>query len=284
MFQSVITAALNAGADIMAIYNTADFGVETKADDSPLTRADTAAHNRILRELQTIDPDTPVLSEESAEIHWAERQHWNTYWLVDPLDGTKEFIKRNGEFTVNIALIKNGEPVWGVVYAPALDILYQGGPATRGAWKINTDSQSNTQNSESPHAAAGGGLGGTSAEDRQASLQNGQEQIRVAQPEPNRPVRIVGSRSHGSPEFEAFLAQYDNPEIKSMGSSLKICLIAEGAADIYPRLGPTSEWDTAAAHAVLLGAGGTIVDADTEQPLGYNQKESVLNPHFIARK
>lgn len=265
MYSQVIDIARRAGSAIMEVYQGQDFDVTRKGDDSPLTAADLAAHRVIVDQLAQLTPERPVLSEESADIPWSERQRWTSYWLVDPLDGTKEFIKRNDEFTVNIALVENGEPVWGVVYAPALDILYQGGVAAQGAWKFEPVASDRA-----------------SAESRPTGLQSAENRIQVARPESGGPIRIVGSRSHGSPEFEAFVAQYDNPVIKSMGSSLKICLVAEGAADVYPRLGPTSEWDTAAAHAVLLGAGGRLVEAGSRTPLRYNQKESVLNPHFMA--
>ncbi len=234
----------------MAVY-ARDFETETKADNSPLTEADMAAHRLIVQQLGELTPDIPVLSEESTGITWAQRQQWQRYWLVDPLDGTKEFIKKNGEFTVNIALIENGEPVWGVVHAPAIGTTYAGGTA----------------------------VGKTEKTD-----QHGTHTVNATQPPEGRAGwRIMGSRSHQSDEFKAFVQEYEQPEIKSMGSSLKICLVAEGDADLYPRLGPTSEWDTAAAHALLLGAGGQLVDAETDQPLRYNQKESLLNPWFIAQ-
>ncbi|MCH8553314.1 MAG: 3'(2'),5'-bisphosphate nucleotidase CysQ [Natronospirillum sp.] len=267
-FDRVTDIALQAGDAIMAVYQR-DFGTETKADDSPLTEADLAAHRLIVDQLRQLTPDIPILSEESSTIAWSERQKWLRYWLVDPLDGTKEFIKKNGEFTVNIALIEQGEPVWGVVHAPALDVTYHGGIAVGQACKTLVGQR------PWPRSAPSGAPDGASAGENCI--------ISVAQPPATKVGwRVVGSRSHQSPEFQDFCAQYKNPEIKSMGSSLKICLVAEGAADIYPRLGPTSEWDTAAAHAVLLGAGGQLVDAETGQALRYNQKESVLNPWFIA--
>ena len=243
--------AQKAGAAIMQIYNAPDFeqriAVQAKGDDSPLTQADLAAHNIIkagILELADIKlAQLPQLSEESAEISWDERQHWNTYWLIDPLDGTKEFIKRNGEFTVNIALIHNHEPVAGVVYAPATKTMY----------------------------SAARGLG---------AMKNGNA-ITARQKKPAT-LRIVGSRSHQSPDMQAYLDKLGQPhEMVPMGSSLKLCLIAESAADLYPRLGPTSEWDTAAAHAVVLAAGGTV-NTLTGEPLRYNTKESLLNPYFIV--
>lgn len=249
-FTDIIQAAQAAGEAIMTVYQK-DFEVYQKNDDSPLTEADLAAHRVIVDALQRLTPDLPILSEESENAPWAERKTWDRYWLVDPLDGTKEFVKKNDEFTVNIALIEHGEPTWGVVDAPALGCTYHGGTATQGAWKSV----------------------------------NGQDTpITVSKaPANNTGWRIVGSRSHQSDAFKAFLDDFDAPEIKSMGSSLKICLIAEGEADLYPRLGPTSEWDTGAAHAVLLGAGGQLNVAESGEPLRYNQEESVLNPFFIAR-
>lgn len=263
-FSRIQHVAIRAGDAIMAVY-ACDFETETKADSSPLTEADLEAHRLIVDQLQQLTPDIPILSEESSDIPWSERQHWRLYWLVDPLDGTKEFIKKNGEFTVNIALVEYGEPVWGVVHAPALGVTYHGGTAIGMACKspVGRRSWPRSASSDTPVEA--------------------EQQIQVAQP-PTSKVgwRIVGSRSHQSDEFKAFVRQYEEPEIKSMGSSLKICLVAEGSADLYPRLGPTSEWDTAAAHAVLLGAGGKLVKHDTGQSLRYNQRDSVLNPWFIA--
>lgn len=249
-FTEIIQAAQAAGKAIMKVY-AKDFEVYQKNDDSPLTEADLAAHRVIVDALDKLTPELPILSEESENAPWEQRRQWDRYWLVDPLDGTKEFVKKNGEFTVNIALIENGSPTWGVVDAPALGCTYHGGTATKGTWKITDD---------------------------------GETAIQVSQPpKDNKGWRIVGSRSHQSEDFKAFLDDFEQPEIKSMGSSLKICLIAEGEADLYPRLGPTSEWDTGAAHAVLLGAGGQLNVADSGEPLRYNQQDSVLNPFFIAR-
>lgn len=244
MLKELEQIARDAGAAIMEIYNSDDFDVQLKGDDSPLTKADLAAHRVIVDGLSQLNEQYPILSEESADISWDKRQQWQRYWLVDPLDGTKEFIKRNGEFTVNIALIENGEPVMGVVYAPVLDAMYVGD------------------------------------RDNGATLNDTPIQVEQNTPET---LRIVGSRSHASQETTDWLEQLGKPyEMVPMGSSLKICLVAEGKADIYPRLGPTSEWDTAAAHAVLNAAGGSITTVDGE-PLRYNQKDSFLNPYFIAR-
>ncbi|MDF2178081.1 3'(2'),5'-bisphosphate nucleotidase CysQ [Aliiglaciecola sp. CAU 1673] len=251
----LISIAKQAGDAIMAIY-ARDFSVEQKDDKSPLTEADLAAHKIIVAGLKAVS-DYPILSEESADIPWATRQSWSEYWLVDPLDGTKEFIKKNGEFTVNIALISEGEPVLGVVYAPALDITYVG-EVGKGAFKIENGQR---------HPI------------HPASLQHGDI------------WKVVGSRSHQSPEIEAFLAQLPGEkELVAMGSSLKLCLVAEGKAHLYPRLGPTSEWDTAAAHAVANAAGAHVVELQADKPwqeqikaLKYNQKESLLNPYFLVR-
>lgn len=244
MLKELEQIARDAGAAIMEIYQRDDFDVQLKGDDSPLTKADLAAHHVIVEGLRQLNVQYPIISEESADIDWELRKHWHRYWLVDPLDGTKEFIKRNGEFTVNIALIEKGEPICGVVYAPDLDAMYIG------------------------------------ERDNGASL-NGQP-IQVGQNAPET-LRVVGSRSHPSQETTDWLEQLGKPyEMVPMGSSLKICLVAEGKADVYPRLGPTSEWDTAAAHAILAAAGGSVTTLQGE-PLLYNQKESFLNPYFIAK-
>lgn len=248
-FAQVVQLAIAAGEKIMDVYRQ-DFDVIQKADASPLTAADLAAHKVIVEGLAQLTPSVPVLSEESANIPWAERQAWGEYWLVDPLDGTKEFIKKNGEFTVNIALIRGAEPVWGVVRAPALDVTYVGGVASGGSKKISGGQEIDLQVASLPPTAQG--------------------------------WCIVGSRSHQSDEFTEFVRQFEAPEITSMGSSLKICLVAEAKAHLYPRLGPTSEWDTGAAHAVLSGAGGKLVDISTGQSVAYNIEQNILNPNFIA--
>ncbi len=234
-----------AGDAILAVYGR-DIAVELKADQSPLTEADRAAHAVIRERLADLTPALPLLSEESAPHELAERRSWPRYWLVDPLDGTKEFLKRNGEFTVNIAFVEEHRAVLGVVFAPVLDRLYFGA-ADRGAWRQDAGT--------APRA------------------------IRVR--EAAAPVRVIGSRSHAGDELAAYLAALGPHELVSMGSSLKICLIAEGAADVYPRLGPTSEWDTAAAQAILESAGGRMITR-AGQPLRYNTKDELLNPHFLA--
>ena len=245
LLEAVLEIAAEAGRAIMEIYDS-DFAVELKDDRSPLTEADRAAHAIIVERLGWLEPALPVLSEESAGHEVENRALWEAFWLVDPLDGTKEFIKRNGEFTVNIALIERHKAVLGVVVAPALDSAYAGGPAL-GAFRRTPQ---------------------------------GLKPISVRRPAAE-PLRVVGSRSHAGPDLAAFLDALGPHEIKPMGSSLKICLVATGDADLYPRLGPTMEWDTAAAQAILTGAGGSMIDLEG-QPLAYNTGESLLNPHFLA--
>lgn len=234
-----------AGEAIMAVYE-GDFAVELKDDRSPLTDADRASHQIILDGLQTLTPVLPVLSEESAVEEIEDRAQWECYWLVDPLDGTKEFVKRNGEFTVNIALIERNRATLGVVVAPALGIEYAGGLGG-GAWRRTGDGPS--------------------------------VPIRVSTTD--EPLRVMGSRSHPGAALAGYLEALGPHELKPMGSSLKICLVADGQADVYPRLGPTSEWDTAAAQAILESAGGGMMDL-AGQPLRYNTKDDLLNPHFLA--
>ena len=250
LLAGVREAAAEAGAAILDIYADPDrFDTERKADDSPLTAADLAANRLLVARLQELTPAIPILSEESRQADWSQRRHWRECWVVDPLDGTKEFLKRNDEFTVNVALVRDHRPVLGVVYAPAL-----------GQWYF---------------AAEGGG----------AWHQSGQqpaERITVASPPSGRAWKVVGSRSHSTPDVQAFVERLGDAELVAMGSSLKLCLVADGSADIYPRLGPTSEWDTCAAHAVVAEAGGQVLDAETGQPLTYNARETLLNPHFIV--
>nr|VFK11699.1 MAG: 3'(2'),5'-bisphosphate nucleotidase [Candidatus Kentron sp. LPFa]VFK27955.1 MAG: 3'(2'),5'-bisphosphate nucleotidase [Candidatus Kentron sp. LPFa] len=247
--------ARDAGDAILAIY-TQDFSIYEKSDASPLTEADLAAHRVIVTGLGQLEPKLPILSEESTEIPFQERRQWNTYWLVDPLDGTREFIKRNGEFTVNIALIRDGQPILGVIHIPVWNRTYFAAKGL-GAYRWEGSGQ-NTPRAATP--------------------------IRVrAQIE--KPLRILRSRSRSSQSLDEYLAkasaQFGRYEVVTAGSSLKFCLIAEGAADLYPQFGLTSEWDTAAAHAIILEAGGQITDMRLD-PLIYNRKESLLNPTFFA--
>ncbi len=246
--QDIIDLAKQAGVAIMEIYQK-DFAVYDKSDASPLTEADLAAHHILVEGLERLT-NYPVLSEESSEEIKKKRLNWEQYWLIDPLDGTKEFVKKNGEFTVNVAFIDNGKPTFGVVYAPALDTLYVG--------EVGKGAQKQTGN---------GALEAISVREKPAKASD---------------YVIVGSRSHQSDEFKAFIADYPDADIVSMGSSLKLCLVAEGKADIYPRLGLTCEWDTGAAHAVVEAAGGEVLHAETGKPLQYN-KEDLLNPFFIVK-
>ncbi|MGH1461557.1 MAG: 3'(2'),5'-bisphosphate nucleotidase CysQ [Neptuniibacter sp.] len=248
--QAVNDLAREAGQAVMEIY-TKDFAIYDKSDSSPLTEADLAAHRILVDGLNKLTPEIPVLSEESNEQVKKERINWQQYWLIDPLDGTKEFIKKNGEFTINVALIQDGEPVFGAVYAPAIDVLYWGAKG-QGAVKQEGD--------QAPTAISVSGV-----------------------PTVNTGWKVVGSRSHQSEEFKTFMKKLPDAEIIAMGSSLKLCLVAEGKADLYPRLGLTSEWDTAAAHAVVLAAGGLVLNIETLEPLIYNQNaDTLLNPFFIV--
>jgi 3'(2'), 5'-bisphosphate nucleotidase len=247
LLEPAVDIARVAGEKILEIYNSSDFGVQEKDDRSPLTAADMASHHAIIDGLKALTPDIPVLSEESKSMPFSERSSWHTYWLVDPLDGTKEFIKRNGEFTVNIALIHDGVPVLGVVHVPVTGVTYRG-------------------------------CEGLGASKQEAGSEPGRISVRTLG---DGPLLVVGSRSHRGDSLNAFLEKVGEHEMVSMGSSLKLCLVAEGAADIYPRLGPTSEWDTAAAQCVVEQAGGTVTDTDMK-PLRYNTKDSLLNPFFLV--
>jgi 3'(2'), 5'-bisphosphate nucleotidase len=246
MRDAIVGIAERAGAAILEIYRS-DFAVSHKDDASPLTAADMAAHHVIVDALAALTPDLPVLSEESAAIDVATRRAWQRYWLVDPLDGTREFVKRNGEFTVNIALIDGGRPRLGVVYAPDRGELFVGEEGD-GAYDLSDGSE--------PRRLA---VSASTAE----------------------PPRIAGSRSHRDPRMGAFLERVGDHELLAVGSSLKFCLIAAGRADVYVRLGPTSEWDTAAGQCVLECAGGRVTDLDG-QTLSYNRRASLLNPDFLA--
>ena len=243
--EAVIEIARKAATDILAIYDS-EFAVQHKDDRSPLTAADLASHKVIVAGLQALTPDIPVLSEESKAMDIAERRSWQTLWLVDPLDGTREFIKRNGEFTVNIALIEDGVATFGVIQQPVTGALW--------------------------HGAAGGG----------AFRRDGDVDVAIRARVPAaEPLRIAASRSHRDERTQAVLDALPGSEVVGCGSSLKFCKIADGAIDLYPRFGPTSEWDTAAGQAILEAAGGAVLDPQG-RPFRYNQRDGLLNGDFIA--
>ncbi|MGC9313371.1 MAG: 3'(2'),5'-bisphosphate nucleotidase CysQ [Sediminispirochaetaceae bacterium] len=278
LLETALKAALEAGAAILDVYGSDDFNIEHKEDDSPLTRADRRAHDIIDTYLQV--SGLPVLSEEGADIPFSERRSWEKYWLVDPLDGTREFIKRNGEFTVNIALMERPAgaevhvPAAGVVYVPVKDILYIGyvGSAGRGAWKIEEAAAGDTI--ESPAETISGAL--ARGIPLPVNGSNGSD---------GRRLTVIVSRSHNTPESQELLArleaEYGEARRISSGSSIKFCLVAEGAADIYPRFHQTMEWDTAAGDAVCRAAGCRVTEKDAVTALSYN-KENLLNPWFIV--
>jgi len=247
LLQQIGELARRAGDAILAIYRE-DFDVEIKADHSPLTAADLAAQQVIAAGLAQLQPVLPVVSEEASQLPWEQRGAWSRYWLVDPLDGTREFVKRNGEFTVNIALIDDHKPVLGVVLAPVTGELFAAAN-DHGAWW---------------------------------QAEEGSDWERISTRALAQPPRVAGSRSHGNAQEDALRRLLgDEFQLEPLGSSLKFCLIARGAADVYLRRGPTSEWDTAAAQCVLEQAGGMVLDLNGE-PLRYNRGESLLNPEFIA--
>lgn len=246
LLANVVKLAQRAGDAILSVYGE-QFEVTHKTDQSPLTLADLRAHEIISQGLRALTPDVPVLSEEASDISFEQRQRWTRYWLVDPLDGTKEFVSRNGEFTVNIALIEDHVPVLGVVHVPVTSTSYTGAV----------------------------GVGASKQIDGQKA-----EPLRVRSPAAD-PLRIVGSRSHRGDTLDQFLPKLAPYEMVAVGSSLKFCLVAEGSADFYPRFGPTSEWDTAAAQAVVENAGGMVVKTNGER-LRYNTKADLLNPHFLV--
>jgi 3'(2'), 5'-bisphosphate nucleotidase len=246
----IIDIAKASGNKILKIYNKESFDHQLKTDNSPLTEADIASHNLITKKLNEITPKIPILSEESSITPWRQRKQWECYWLIDPLDGTKEFIKKNGEFTVNIALIYQHRPILGVVHAPVLNETWigeQGKPSK----KIE---------------------------------KNNIRTIKVKPHKQGEVYKVVGSRSHAGDSLNEFLKELEKYELVSMGSSIKLCLVAEGKAHIYPRFGLTSEWDTAAAHAVVNSAGGEVVNNETKMSLKYNTKDSLLNPYFIVQE
>ncbi|ANI30718.1 adenosine-3'(2'),5'-bisphosphate nucleotidase [Yersinia entomophaga] len=241
MLEQICQLARDAGAAIMAVYDgEKPLDVAHKKDDSPVTAADLAAHHIIKAGLAALTPNIPLLSEEDPPA-WEIRQHWQRYWLVDPLDGTKEFLNRNGEFTVNIALIEQGAPILGVVYTPVTDVMY-------------------------------------SAENGQAWKEEGGRRMQIQVRDAQLPLVVV-SRSHSDDELRDYLAQLGEHQTVSVGSSLKFCLVAEGKAQLYPRFGPTNVWDTAAGHAVAVAAGAQVNDWQGK-PLSYTPRESFLNPGF----
>ena len=255
-----IEAALDAGKEIMQVYESDDFGVSFKDDDSPLTKADTAA-NKIICDILS-RTSYPILSEEGQHLPYNERKHWETLWIVDPIDGTKEFIKKNGEFTVNIALVQNRLPVLGVIFIPAKSELYYA-TSTNGAFKaVGVDS--NVSVAEIFVSA-----------------------VKLPITEQPDSFTIVASRSHLSEEVEMFIAQkkkeHSDVKIVSKGSSLKFCLLAEGSADCYPRFGPTMEWDTAAGQAICNAVGFQVIDQSTKENMKYN-RENLLNGSFVVQK
>jgi 3'(2'), 5'-bisphosphate nucleotidase len=270
---TVIRASLEAGGAILDVYHS-DFAVEHKEDKSPLTLADKRSHDIIVKHLSRFD--IPLLSEEGRDIPYEERKDWDTLWIIDPLDGTKEFIKRNGEFTVNIALVQHGRPVMGVIFVPDRNILYV---AQAGLGSFRLDDEKVLESLAHPQ----GPEEGTFFSDKILSHAAKLPVVRSGK----RPFTIMGSRSHLSKEVEAFVAEkrreYKDVMFISAGSSLKLCLVAEGEADVYPRLGPTMEWDIAAGQVVAEAAGATVLRHDNGKPLTYN-KENLLNPWFIVAR
>jgi 3'(2'), 5'-bisphosphate nucleotidase len=249
LVQEVSAIARAAGTEIMRIYeDEADFGIEHKADHSPLTRADQAANAVIVAGLEQLAFQAPIISEENKQVPYADRQDYDYFWMVDPLDGTKEFIKRNGEFTVNIALVRKHKVVLGVVYVPVTGELFWAAHLL-GAYRVANGAEQRIQTAtfslSDPH------------------------------------LKVVASRSHLNPDTQAFIHQLNQPELVSKGSSLKFLLVAAGEAHLYPRLAPTMEWDTAAAQIVVEEAGGRVLQAGTEEPVVYN-KPNLLNPHFVV--
>ena len=258
---TAINAAVDGGDAILNVYNNEETQVEYKEDNSPLTQADKQANEAIMALLGPTG--IPVLSEEGKSIAYDERKNWNQLWIVDPLDGTKEFIKRNGEFTVNIALVENGEPVMGVIYVPVSNDLYFS-LKDEGSFKI-------------------GRIGSYTQIDDFDAIKSASEKLPI---EDKRPFTVVGSRSHMNEETSSFIKKLEEEngavEIMSRGSSLKICMVAEGKADVYPRFAPTMEWDTAAGHAIAKYAGFEMFLHDKNEPLKYNKKD-LLNPWFIVK-
>ncbi len=247
-----LNIAIDSGREILNIYDK-EIAINSKEDKSPITQADINSNNLIVSRLKKLEPNIPILSEESL-VEWEKRKNWGTYWLIDPLDGTKEFINRNGEFTVNISLIENNNPIFGIIYSPVKSLLYYA-LKNNGCYKLQTNSNLKTLK-----------------DFNKININNVN----------NSTIKVIGSRSHSSKEFEIWIEnKFKNFELITIGSSLKFCILAEGKADIYPRLGPTSEWDIAAGHIILEEAGGKLKTIDNKDIL-YNTKEDILNPYFIA--
>ena len=261
ILEIAIKASVEAGSEILKIYNRNDFDIEIKGDNSPLTLADKKSHDIISQHLS--ESDYPVLSEEGKSIPFEVRSQWTVFWIVDPLDGTKEFIKRNGEFTVNIALIKDGQPILGVIYIPVQKTLYYASESL-GSFKVKNISSSGNF---------------------RMNFEDSPDVEKLPDKNQNQVYTIVGSKSHMTPETEDFIHAIENKHgeiaVLSRGSSLKICLVAEGKANIYPRFAPTMEWDIAAGHAIAKFAGKNVYTHDTRQELTYNSK-SLVNPWFIV--
>ncbi len=272
---TALAAAIDAGHAILDVYRSPDFKIEEKADKSPLTLADRRSHEIIVKRLGKLD--IPILSEEGKDIPYEQRKSWETYWLIDPLDGTKEFIKKNGEFTVNIAIIRNRKPAAGVIFVPDKDVLYY---ALKNLGSFKADSIDRIESVIRPSIEPTTEIAAEIIDkviDASTSL--------PLNDSVDRPYSIIGSRSHASPELEAFVEEkrqeHGNVEFISAGSSLKLCLVAEGKADIYPRTGPTMEWDTAAGQAIAENSGCKVLQYGTSDPLIYN-KENLLNPWFVV--
>ena len=278
-----IHAAIEAGDAILKVYHSSDFKIEEKADSSTITLADRRAHEVIMQHLSKFN--IPVLSEEGKNIPYEERKNWDTFWLVDPLDGTKEFIKKNGEFTVNIAMIRKHKPVAGVVFVPDKNILYFASSEI-GSYKVDIGQIADLLSGKSGNNDRPLDLSDSETAEIVSELIGNSTNLPINQSS-NHPYTIAGSRSHSTPELEAFVEEkrreYGEVEFISAGSSLKLCLVAEGRADIYPRTGPTMEWDTAAGQAIVESSDGKVYQYDTTDPLVYN-KENLLNPWFVVTR
>ena len=260
IYQSAIKAAIEGGKEILKIYSQDEIHIDYKGDDSPLTKADSAANTKIIQILD--QTKLPIISEENKQLDFSIRKKWETCWIVDPLDGTKEFIKRNGEFTVNIALCHLGVPVFGVIYVPVTRELYYADVTDKKAFKSLLDENQNIP----PELCK-------------------ETDLILAASGPKSNVRVVGSRSHMNQDTTDFIEdlkkKYSDVEIVSKGSSLKFCLVAEGKADVYPRFAPTMEWDTAAGHAICSAVGLKVTSQHTQEEVTYN-KENLLNPYFLV--